>query len=519
MRVKISEEIKQKLHDPFWTINHLYRIVDKQSLDSPFQLNWAQKAMFENLHTRNIVLKARQIGSTTFWCLFFLNWALFKPNQRLGIISYNLPSAHDILGKIIKHALRTLPEGILNLPQTQIKACSAREISFANGSSIRVDTTMRSGTLSGLLVTEFGKICARYPQKAEEIMTGSINTVPRDATVVIESTAEGASGYFFDLCKKAQEKEETVLSSLDWKFFFFPWWKHADYELGNDKFSRDIQVTIPKYLKNYFDSLEKEHGICLSVYKKNWYTLKYNELGDSIKQEYPSTPQESFMGSTDGFWFLKELLQAKQEKRVTCVPYQPQLSTYTAWDIGYNDSAAIWVYQLLPSGSVHVIDYYENSSEGLAHYLSYLRRQRYFDTIEAFYFPHDAAATDFATGLSVVTQAKQLGVKATVLDRYNSKLNKSTFVLEVQRARNLLARCYFDEEKTAIGIRNLESYRKKWNEQMGCYTSEAVHDFASHGSDAFRYMAQAIDLYAKKKGSASLEDERNKARSARMGFI
>lgn len=519
MAIEISPELKKKITDPFFTLNHLYRIVDKQSSDAPFMLNWAQKAMFEGVHTRNIVLKARQIGSTTFWCLFFLNWALFKPNQRLGIISYNLSSAHDILGKIIKHALKTLPQSIINLPQCAIVNCSAREISFANGSSIRVDTTMRSGTLSGLLVTEFGKICARYPQKADEIMTGSINTVPIDATVVIESTAEGASGYFYDLCKKAQEKEENNLTALDWKFFFFPWWKHPDYVIEKKHLSRDIEIIIPKYLNNYFESLEKEHGIVINTEQKYWYTLKQSELGESIKQEYPSTPEESFMGSTEGFWYLKEVLQAKQDQRVTKVPYQPQLATYTAWDIGYGDNTSVWVFQLLPSGSVHIIDYYENSGEGLAHYLSYLRRQRYFDNIAAYYFPHDAAATDFASGLSVVTQAKELGVKVTVLDRYNSKLSRSTFVLEVQRVRNLLNRCFFDEEKCAVGIKNLESYRKKWNESMACYTNEAVHDFASHGADAFRYMAQAIDILCHKKGSSTLELERQKAKQARNAFI
>lgn len=223
--------MKKKLQDPQWTMNHLYRIVNKEGNDVPFKLNWAQKEMFENMHNRNIVLKARQLGSTTFWCLYFLNKALFQPNKHLGIISYNLTSAHDIFGKVIKHAIKTLPPKIKNLPQCQIVADSARELSFANGSSIRVDTSMRSGTLSGLLITEFGKICSRYPQKATEIMTGSINTVPRDSLCVIESTAEGAAGNFFEMCKEAQKIQGKELNPLEWKFFFFPWFKHPEYEL------------------------------------------------------------------------------------------------------------------------------------------------------------------------------------------------------------------------------------------------------------------------------------------------
>lgn len=231
MTVKISPEIREKLSNPKWTINNLYRVVDKNGDDVPFKMNWAQEEMFDGMHNRNIILKARQLGSTTFWCIYFLNKALFSPNKRLGIISYNLQSSHDIFGKVIKHAIKTLPPKIKSLPQCQIVADSARELSFANGSSIRVDTNMRSGTLSALLITEFGKICARYPQKATEIMTGSINTVPKDSLCVIESTAEGAAGQYFDMCQKAMQIQGRELNELEWKFFFFPWFKEKLYNL------------------------------------------------------------------------------------------------------------------------------------------------------------------------------------------------------------------------------------------------------------------------------------------------
>ena len=142
-----------------------------------------------------------------------------------------MSSAHDIFSKIIKHSIKTLAPKIKSLPQCQIVSDSAKELSFANGSSIRVDTSMRSGTLSGLLITEFGKICSRYPNKAQEIMTGSINTVPKGSLCVIESTAEGAAGSFFDMCKISQDNEGHDLNILEWKFFFFPWWKHPEYEI------------------------------------------------------------------------------------------------------------------------------------------------------------------------------------------------------------------------------------------------------------------------------------------------
>ena len=85
-----------------------------------------------------------------------------------------------------------------------------------------------------------------------------------------------------------------------------------------------MDIVIPKYLNEYFESLEKEHGIVLTEPQMRWYTMKYNELGEEIRQEYPSTAEEAFMGSSEGFWYLKEINEARTQKRITTVPYQPQ---------------------------------------------------------------------------------------------------------------------------------------------------------------------------------------------------
>lgn len=55
--------------------------------------------------------------------------------------------------------------------------------------------------------------------------------------------------------------------------------------------------------------------------------------------------------------------------------------------------------------------------------------------------------------------------------------------------RNLLNRFWFDEEKCEKGIHSLENYRKEWNERYGCWASKPLHNFASHGADAFTILA------------------------------
>ena len=229
----LTPEEEKFLSNPINTISSCYRIINKKGQDVLFTPNWAQMILLKEMHNRNIILKARQLGSTTFWCIYLLNKALFQPNTKIGIISYSLQSAHDIFAKIIKHAIRTLPGKIAELPQCQLVQDSAREVVFANGSSIRVDTTMRGGTLSALLITEFGKICARYPAKAEEIITGSLNSVPIDALCVIESTAEGASGRYYEMWKDAwNNRHKGEYEPMEWKPHFFSWHDHPEYAIN-----------------------------------------------------------------------------------------------------------------------------------------------------------------------------------------------------------------------------------------------------------------------------------------------
>lgn len=214
--------------DPFYRINTCYQIINKESEQVPFKLNKQQQYLFENKHNRNLILKARQIGSTTFWCMYFLDKAIWKDNQQIGIISHSIESAQSIFRRI-RFALDTMHPDLKEC--IGVKQDSARQLVFRNNSLIRVDTTMRSETLSGLLVSEYGRVCAHWPAKAEEVVTGALNTLSKTAECVIESTAEGIDGYFYEMCQKALARGNDDLTELDYKMFFFPWWQFSEYTL------------------------------------------------------------------------------------------------------------------------------------------------------------------------------------------------------------------------------------------------------------------------------------------------
>lgn len=207
--------------DPSYRIQSNYFIIDKQSEKILFVPNNQQQDMLSRRHTRNLVLKARQIGSTTLWCLYLLDKAIWTANQTIGIISHSIESAQGIFRRI-RFAVDSMHPALKDA--LGVRQDSARQLVFSNNSLIRVDTTMRGETLSGLLVSEFGRIAAHYPAKADEIMTGSLQTLPPDADVIIESTAEGADGPYWELCTRSMARGNDDLGPLDFKFFFYPWW-------------------------------------------------------------------------------------------------------------------------------------------------------------------------------------------------------------------------------------------------------------------------------------------------------
>ncbi len=225
--IPTKEQLKSKLY----RLTHFYYITDKSGNEILFNLNWAQQELFHKQWHQMLVLKARQLGVTTYFAINFLDDCFWHPNTNSGIIAHRKEDAEDIFKKKVKYAYDRMPQWT----RTFNSATNDRsgELAFENGSSYRVSTGFRSGTYQRLLVSEFGKICAKSPDVAKEIVTGSLNTVSSDQVIAIESTAEGREGYFYEYCKRAEElkKRGVALSKMDMRFFFFPWYEEDSYRL------------------------------------------------------------------------------------------------------------------------------------------------------------------------------------------------------------------------------------------------------------------------------------------------
>lgn len=245
-------------------------------------------------------------------------------------------------------------------------------------------------------------------------------------------------------------------------------------------------------MQGYFSRLEAVLGYTLEFSQKAWYIKRAENQGEDMKREFPGSPEEAFESSNEGLYYGRQLIEARQQGRIRYVYYDANVPVHTAWDLGYNDSTAICFFQQCGQ-EIHLLEYYENSGESLIHYLHYLKNKPY--TYGKHLVPHDATIHEYSTGLSRVEVARDYGIQFTIAPDIG--INEG-----IDATRNLLNRCWFDEAKCTQGITDLESYKKEWKDRYGCWSSRPLHNFASHGADAFRILAIGIGRLANKGLSA-----------------
>lgn len=490
----------ERLKNPYWRLCHLYHIVNKQGTKIPFKLNWAQTELYHNMWYNNIILKARQLGMSTFVSLLFLDRCLFNDNLAAGIIAHTMEDGQQLFRRI-KFAYDNLPQELRNLIVADND--TSQMLKFSNGSSIRVGTSLRSSTLQYLHISEFGKICTQYPEKAREIVTGSLNTLGVGQYCFIESTAEGREGYFYDMCKQAQSLHDSKanLSKLDFKFHFFPWWREPGYRIGSIP-------TITQDMHDYFLNL-KSQNINLDQEQKNWYGLRFLTQGEDMKREYPSTASECWEVSNQGTYYGKQIVQARIEKRICNLPFEDGLLVNTAWDLGYNDSTTIWFFQIFGK-EIRLIDYEEGSGESLQHWLTVVKNKPY--VYDKHLAPHDIMVHEYTSGMTRQASARKMGM--TLLP-----VSKVDIIPGIDAARTILPRCWFDQSKCDKGIKALENYRKEWDDKHGCWRSSPSHNWASHGADAFRTLVTGLHYITGKKTSAEIEKEKLESQRDSSGLL
>jgi hypothetical protein len=240
--------------------------------------------------------------------------------------------------------------------------------------------------------------------------------------------------------------------------------------------------------KNHFWEIHQR-----SERESNWYSftlpadksglLPLEDLQEMQRQMDESQYAQEFLcdftAAVKGTYYA-DIIQKMESKARTNLRnlFDPDLPVQVAADLGYTDSTAFWFWQERPDG-IALIDYYENQSQPLQHYIDLLEAKPY-DYL-AIWLPHDARAKTLQTGRSTIEQMQEVF--------HCCKITPSLKVQQgIDSARLVLPTCFISEDASA-GLEALRSYRRQYNELIKAYRDTPLHDWASNGADAFRYLA------------------------------
>jgi hypothetical protein len=482
------------LADRAWRLDNLYTVETKSGQVAPFVMNRAQRRLLAAAHSRNIIPKARQLGFTTFILLLMLDACLFNSNTRCAVIAHDKDSAGELFEQRVRQVYERLPAWLR--AAVPARKDQAKQLDFANGSQIRVTTSARSGTVQWLLVSEHGKICAKYPKKAQEIRTGAMPAAPLDATVFVESTGEGPDGDFYEWCMAASRRADTnqALTPLDLKLHFFPWHEDPGYRLP----AQSVQISDD--LGKYFNELAEKHGVVLDAEQQAWYAKTWEIQRDDMLKEYPSTFEEVFKTAIEGAFFTLEMQALRRSGRLTSVPYEAQNGrVHRFWDIGVDDYTAVWFVQIV-GRDILLIDYKEWSLVGLPQVLKDMDRLReergYLFGVDV--MPHDIAVTEWGSGHSRLEMARAAG-----LDIIKAESPPGVVAERIGMIRNVFPRFKIDAVRCALGVKRLDAYRREWDDRLGVWLPKPRHDEASHGASALGIGIQKLEMLPSAAGEGA----------------
>lgn len=466
---------KNYIVSKLWRLNNVYTIVNKHGKQVRFRMNLSQHKVYAASlrHSRLIILKSRQQGISTLWLVSFFDDACTVRNFSIGLMAQGQDEASTLLQRV-KLLWETLPPSFKAYLNLAIATDNTKALSLSNGSSIFVRTSFRSTTLQRLHISEMGKIANKYPEKAKETKTGTLQAIAPGNTAVIESTAEG-DNLFKDMWDNAV-KYYGELSAKDFLPVFLSWLDDPDCVEHRPQ-------TITDKQEKYFLQVEKELGYPLTQEQKNFWVMQYRELGEEIYQEYPATPIEAFMSNKEGAYYARLYLEwVKGHKRETPELYDKNLDVQVAIDLGMNDTNTLTIFQDY-NDSTRIIDEIYDSGQDIKYYCDELKKKPYFDNITHVILPHDAEVKDLTSG-KTRTQvfAEELpGVDITVLERIGVNTG-------IEAVRQMIKRLWIDPRCTYL-ISCLFNYCKEYDEKRNRWRDKPNHDEYSHGADSIRYVA------------------------------
>jgi phage terminase large subunit len=401
----------------------------------PYKPRDLQAEMHKSLKRWNVLVMHRRFGKTVWAVNQLIKTTLTcpLPRPRTAFVAPTFAQAKRIAWDYVKFYAGVIPGVRFN--ETELRA------DFPNGGRLMLLSAENPDALRGIYLDEcvFDEFGMQNPRVWGEVVRPALSD--REGGACFLGTPAGHN-HFFDLLETARS------------------------QLGEG--SKDWYYKICK---------ASETGI---VKDEELDAAKAQMTPEQYEQEYEC----SFTAAIIGAYYGKLLAEAEENGRITRVPYDPAYPVHTAWDLGVNDSTAIWFAQIFRGGAVNVIDYYESSGVGLNHYADILAKKDY--TYGDHLAPHDIEVRELGSGKSRLETAHSLGIRFRVIP-------KMKIADGINAARMLIPKCYFDRDMCADGLDLLRQYRQEWDDKRKSFRDNPRHDYTSHAADAFRYLAVGLE--------------------------
>lgn len=226
------------------------------------------------------------------------------------------------------------------------------------------------------------------------------------------------------------------------------------------------------------------------------------DLKERDPDKYLNVYEGHCRSALEGAVYAKELREAKLGvngvSRITRVPYYPGALVHTFWDLGWADFTAIWFAQKVGL-EYRILEYVEAFHTSIASFMKMLDERPYM--YGTHYLPHDGGQKHLAAaGRTIKQQIQAFEAKVQIIPVV-PKLS-----LEHEAVRAIFPMCWFDEEKTALGIERLSKYVYEIDEDDGTRDGHPKHDENSHGASAFGKLA--LSIKDKRKHKSTLDAPR-----------
>lgn len=257
-----------------------------------------------------------------------------------------------------------------------------------------------------------------------------------------------------------------------------------------------IFISTPKgtnaFHKMYLTACKEENGDWFAASFKASETkiIAQSELDAArstmTEAEYLQEYECDFSAAIVGAYFGKELSQAQKEGRIINFPIEPGYPVDLGWDLGMDDSTAIWFCQQV-GREPRIIDYMEVNGKGIPEIVKHLKEKPY--VYRDLYLPHDVSVRELSldAGKTRLDTLQSFGLTARhshiVIPRIKKKEDS------IHAARMFIPKAIFHSDNCAYGLECLRSYERIFDAKEGVFKPTPRKNWATHGADAFQQLA------------------------------